>query len=62
MKRKVIAELDSLAAEDIMITSNSRSYACSEILESMKMKKKGRILSAHRNEHFPSSIGYISYH
>ena len=62
MKRTVIAELDSLAAADVIIASNSSSYTCSEILETMKLKNKGRFLSAHSCEDFPSSIGCRSCH
>ena len=47
LKRQVISELDSLAPEDTIIASNSSSYACSQILAGLALKKESRVLSAH---------------
>lgn len=47
LKRKVITELDSLAADEVIIASNSSSYTCSEILETLNLKNERRFLSAH---------------
>ena len=47
MKRKVIAELDSVAEDDVVIASNSSSFTCGEILDTMTLKNERRFLSAH---------------
>ncbi|KAF7551446.1 hypothetical protein G7Z17_g5011 [Cylindrodendrum hubeiense] len=47
LKRRVISELDALAADDTIIASNSSSYSCSEILDGLVLKNKRRVLSAH---------------
>ncbi|KPM46459.1 hypothetical protein AK830_g225 [Neonectria ditissima] len=47
VKRQIISELDSLAARDIIIASNSSSYSCSEIIHGLVLENQARILSAH---------------
>ena len=47
LKQEVISQLDSLAAEDTIIASNSSSYSCSEILKGLILKHDRRVLSAH---------------
>lgn len=62
MKRAVLAELDSLALDDVIIASNSSSYTCSEILGTLKLKNERRFLSAHSCEFLYSSVGYRPCH
>ncbi|KAH8677256.1 hypothetical protein BGZ61DRAFT_360149, partial [Ilyonectria robusta] len=47
IERRIISELDALAADDTIIASNSSSYSCSEILDGLALKNNRRILSAH---------------
>ncbi|SPO00308.1 related to 3-hydroxyacyl-CoA dehydrogenase [Cephalotrichum gorgonifer] len=47
VKRKVLAQLDALAADEVIIASNSSSYTCSEILDTLKLRNARRFLSAH---------------
>ncbi|KAF4983404.1 hypothetical protein FZEAL_1133 [Fusarium zealandicum] len=47
LKQEVISQLDSLAANETIIASNSSSYSCSEILDGLTLKNESRFLSAH---------------
>jgi hypothetical protein len=47
LKKRVLAELDAVAPERVIIASNSSSYSCGEIIEGLTLKHQSRILSAH---------------
>ncbi|TQS33792.1 hypothetical protein Golomagni_05851 [Golovinomyces magnicellulatus] len=50
LKRQVIGRLDQQASKDTIIASNSSSYSCSDILDTLSCKHPSRILSAHTCE------------
>ncbi|KAJ5781068.1 hypothetical protein N7457_006228 [Penicillium paradoxum] len=47
LKQKIITQLDDLAPEGTIIASNSSSYGIFEIIESLTLKSKKRVMSAH---------------
>ncbi|KEY72803.1 hypothetical protein S7711_10831 [Stachybotrys chartarum IBT 7711] len=47
LKRKVITDLDAAVQEDTIVASNSSSYTCSEILDTLNLRNERRFLSAH---------------
>lgn len=55
LKKQVISQLDSIAAKDTIIASNSSSYTCCDIVEGLDLKNKARILSAHTCKYSPRS-------
>ncbi|CEJ82056.1 hypothetical protein VHEMI02147 [[Torrubiella] hemipterigena] len=47
LKQQIIAQLDALAPEGVIIASNSSSYTCTEIIHGLELAHKSRVLSAH---------------
>lgn len=52
MKKKVFGELDDIAAKEIIIASNSSSYAIEDLIEGLDLKHKSRFINIHSCTYF----------
>lgn len=47
LKRTVLQELDDLAADDVIVASNSSSYAITDLLKDLPLRAPARFASIH---------------